>query len=39
MKGLLPSKQALVSGIVVFALCTYAYNKSATVRRLLGAAA
>lgn len=33
---MLPSKQALISGIIIFAICTLAYNKVPAVRKALG---
>lgn len=34
----LPGKSAIVSGLIVFAIGIYIYNKSATVRKALGSA-
>lgn len=32
----MPSKKAIVSGLIIFAVGMYAYNKIAPVRRVLG---
>lgn len=35
---MLPSKQAVVSGLIIFALGTLVYNKVPAVKRVLGGA-
>ncbi len=35
----MPGKKALISGVIAAALFMFIYNKSATVRKALGAAA
>jgi len=39
MKGYIPSKHAIVSGIIVFGLAMFLYNKLPAFRKVTGAAA